>query len=74
MYFIIRDCIIIQFRFDPTKHFRAIANPISMPYFSQQPMPSRKMAKHRRVWKPNYKNGKIAKTLLDLTEQDKAEL
>jgi len=32
----------IQLRFDPTKHFRATANPISMPYFSQQPMPTHK--------------------------------
>jgi len=35
----------IQFRVDSTKHFRATANPISMPYFSQQPMPTHKKAR-----------------------------
>jgi len=32
----------IQFRFDPTKHFRATENPIKTPDFSQQPMLTRK--------------------------------
>jgi len=39
----------IQFRFDPTKHFRATENPICTPYFSKQPMPTHKKA---RWWTP----------------------
>ena len=35
----------IQLRFGPTKHFRGTANPINMPYFSQQPMPTCKKAR-----------------------------
>jgi len=45
----------MQLKFDPTKHFRATANPIvySMPYFSQPPMPTHKRAEWWRPCSPD---------------------
>jgi len=39
----------IQFRFDPTKHFRATENPIRTPDFSQQPMFTRKKGSREKI-------------------------